>query len=127
VDDICQQVAPLFKKHRPESECSDDESIMTALTSGCFNCDIKNKILNQWKEYRDFSYDSSQSCFNSLRPSLMQTFLISQAVLQTFEPVSNRQGIIDILPVSVMKFYMLIKSLTLTQLHKALTAYIPIT
>ena len=35
VDDICQEIAPLFKRPGPAPDCSESELIAIALTSEC--------------------------------------------------------------------------------------------
>lgn len=53
VDDIWQQMAPLFKRPGPEPESSDSELITMALVGECRGWDIETEMLSQWKEHRD--------------------------------------------------------------------------
>ena len=107
VDDIWQQIAPLFKRPGPEPECSDSELITMALVGECRGWDVETEMLSQWKEHRNlFPIIPSQSRFNRRRRNLMQAFnLIRRSVLQTLDLACDRQCIIDSLPVPVVQFY----------------------
>ena len=108
VDDIWQQIAPLFKRPGPEPESSDSELLTLALVGECRGWDVETEMLSQWKEHRDlFPVIPSQSRFNRRRRHLMQAFnLVRQTVLQTLDLACDRQGIIDSLPVPVVQFYL---------------------
>ena len=108
VDDIWQQIAPLFKRPGTKPECSDGELITMALVGECRGWDVETEMLSQWREHRDlFPVIPSQSRFNRRRRNLMRAFnLIRQAVLQTLDLACDRQCIIDSLPVPVVQFYL---------------------
>ena len=51
VDDIWQQIAPLFRCPGPEPECSDSKLITVALVSECRGWDIETELLDHWAPY----------------------------------------------------------------------------
>jgi hypothetical protein len=108
VDDIMKQMAPLFKRSGPASECSDSELITMALVGECRGWDVETEMLSQWKDHSDlFPIVPSQSRFNRRRRNLMQAFnLIRRVVLQTLDLACDRQCVIDSLPVPVVQFYL---------------------
>jgi hypothetical protein len=53
VDDIWQQIAPLFNRPGPKPECSDSELITLALVGECRGWDIETEMLSQWQEHND--------------------------------------------------------------------------
>lgn len=108
VDDIWQQIAPLFQRPGPEPECSDSELITLALVGECRGWDVETEMLSQWKEHHDlFPVIPSQSRFNRRRRNLMQAFnLIRKAVLRTLDLACDQQCLLDSLPVPVVQFYL---------------------
>ena len=106
VDDIWQQIAPLFNRPGPKPECSDSELITMALIGECRGWDIETEMLSQWQEHRDlFPVIPTQSRFNRRRRNLMQAFnWIRLAVLRTLDLAYDRQCVIDSLPIPVVQF-----------------------
>src|SRR5258708_38410612 len=108
VDDIWQQIAPLFKRPGPIPECSDSELLTMALVGECRKWDEETTMLSQWREHRDlFPHIPSQSRFNRRRRGLLQAFnMIRQTVLSALDLSADGQAAIDSLPVPVVKFHL---------------------
>ncbi len=108
VDDIWQQIEPLFKRPGPVSECSDSELLTMALVGECREWDKETTMLSQWREHRDLlPHIPSQSRFNRRRRALMDAFtLIRQVVLSTLDLSADGQAAIDCVPVPVLKFHL---------------------
>jgi Transposase DDE domain len=109
VDDLWQEMAPLFKRPGPApTTCSDSELLTMALVGECRGWDIETDLLSYWQEHRDlFPRLPSQSRFNRRRRNLMQAFnLIRQAVLSMLDLAADQQCVIDSLPVPVVKFHL---------------------
>ncbi len=108
VDDVWQQIAPLFKRPGPAPVCSDSELITMALVGECRGWDKETEMLSHWQEHRDlFPHIPSQSRFNRRRRNLMLAFnLIRQVVLSWLDLAQDRQCVLDSLPVPVVQFYL---------------------
>lgn len=108
VDDIWQQISALFQRPGSAGECSDSEWLTMALVGECREWDKETTMLSQWHEHRDlFPHSPSQSRFNRRRRALADGFnLIRQAVLQQLDLAADGQGVIDSLPVPVVKFHL---------------------
>src|SRR5215472_14491159 len=108
VDEIWQQIAPVFKRPGPEPECSDSELLTMALVGECRGWDEETTLLSNWQAHRDLFPDiPSQSRFNRRRRALMNAFnLIRQTVLRLLDLSADGQGAIDSLPVPVVKFHL---------------------
>ena len=108
VDDIWQQIAPLFKRRGPAPICSDSELIAMALIGECRGWDQETEMLSNWRERRHlFPHIPSQSRFNRRRRNLMQSFnLIRQVLLSCLDLAHDRQCVIDSLPVPAVQFYL---------------------
>jgi hypothetical protein len=108
VDDIWQQIAPLFKRPGPPPECSDSELITMALVGECRGWDVETDMLSYWQEHRDlFPHIPSQSRFNRRRRNLKLAFnLIRQVVLFRLDVAHDGQCAIDSLPLPVVKFHL---------------------
>jgi hypothetical protein len=108
VDELWQQIAPVFKRPGPEPECSDSELLTMALVGECRGWDEETTLLSNWQEHRDlFPVIPSQSRFNRRRRALMNAFnLIRQTVLRLLDLSADGQGAIDSLPVPVVKFHL---------------------
>jgi len=108
VDDIWQQIAPLFKRPGPKPVCSDSELITMAIVGECRGWDIETEMLSHWREHQDlFPNIPSQSRFNRRRRNLMLAFnLIRRTVLQMLDLAQDTQCVIDSLPVPVVQFYL---------------------
>jgi len=110
VDDIWQQIAPLFD--RPEPLCSDSELLSMALIGECRGWNLETEMLSQWREHRHlFPNIPSQSRFNRRRRNLMHAFnLIRQVTLKSLDIAQDRQCVIDSLPLPVVQFYLVSSS-----------------
>lgn len=108
VDDIWQQIAPLFKRPGPKPVCSDSELITMAIVGECRGWDVETEMLSHWWEHQDlFPNIPSQSRFNRRRRNLMLAFnLIRRTVLQMLDLAQDTQCVIDSLPVPVVQFYL---------------------
>jgi hypothetical protein len=108
VDDIWQQIAPLFDRPGPKPRCSDSELISMALIGECRGWNLETEMLSQWQEYRHlFPNIPSQSRFNRRRRNLMYAFnLIRQVVLKSLDIAQDSQCVIDSLPLAVVQFYL---------------------
>jgi len=108
VDDIWQQIAPLFKRPGPSPECSDSELLTMALVGECREWDEETTMLSQWKEHQDlFPNIPTQSRFNRRRRALMNAFnILRQSVLRMLDLAQDCQASIDSLPVPVVKFHL---------------------
>ncbi len=108
VDDIWQQIEPLFKRPGPAAECSDSELLTMALVGECREWDTETTMLSQWREHRDlFPHIPSQSRFNRRRRALIDAFnLIRQTVLSWLDLSQDGQATIDSVPVPTVKFHL---------------------
>ncbi len=108
VDDIWQQVGPLFRHPGPTSPCSDSEILTLALVGECRGWDMETELLAQWREHPTlFPHLPSQSRFNRRRRRLRAAFnLLRQAVLGVLDLAADRQTVIDSLPVPVIQFHL---------------------
>lgn len=108
VDDLWQEIAPLFKRPGPQAACSDSELLTLALVGECRGWDVETDMLSYWREHRDlFPIIPSQSRFNRRRRNLMEAFkLIQQAVLRLLDLAADCHCTIDSLPVPVVKFHL---------------------
>jgi Transposase DDE domain len=108
VDDLWQEIAPLFKRPGPAAECSDSELLTMALVGECRGWAVETKLLSYWQEHRDlFPIIPSQSRFNRRRRNLRDAFnLIRQAVLRVLDLAQDRYCVVDSLPVPVVQFHL---------------------
>lgn len=108
VDDLWQAIAPLFKRPGRAPVCSDSELITMVLVGECRGWSVETELLSYWHEHRDlFPNIPSQSRFNRRRRNLSAAFnLIRQAVLRVLDLASDRQCVIDSLPIPVVKFHL---------------------
>lgn len=108
VDDIWQQIEPLFKRPGPAPACSDSELLTMALVGECRQWDEETTLLSQWSEHRDlFPTIPTQSRFNRRRRALRDALsLIRQTVLAVLDLSADGQATIDSLPVPVVKFHL---------------------
>jgi hypothetical protein len=108
VDDLYQQIAPLFARPGPAPECSDSELLAMALIGECRGWDVETELLSHFQDYRHlFPKQPSQSRFNRRRRQLMQAFqLIRCSVLRMLDVAQDRQCVIDSLPVPVVQFHL---------------------
>lgn len=108
VDDIWQQIEPLFKRPGPSGKCSDSELLTMALVGECREWDTETTMLSQWHEHRDlFPHIPSQSRFNRRRRALQDAInLIRQVVLCQLDLSADGQAVIDSMPLPVVKFHL---------------------
>jgi hypothetical protein len=108
VDDIWQQIAPVFKRPGPDAQCSDSELLTMALVGECRGWNVETEMLSMWNEHRDlFPVIPSQSRFNRRRRKLTDAFdLIRRCVLKTLDLAYDKHCVIDSMPVPVVKFHL---------------------
>src|SRR5258708_33653545 len=108
VDDIGEQISPLFKRPGPAGACSDSELLTMALVGECREWDKETIMLCQWREHQDlFPHIPSQSRFNRRRRALRDAFnIIRQTVLTVLDLSADGQAIIDSVPIPVVKFHL---------------------
>ena len=108
VDDMWQEMRPLFKRPGPQAVCSDSEILTMALVGECRGWAIETNLLSYWREHADlFPVIPSQSRFNRRRRNLMKAFnLIRQAILRVLDLAEDAQCVIDSLPIPVVKFHL---------------------
>jgi Transposase DDE domain len=108
VDDLFQQIAPLFHRPGPAPQCSDSELLAMALIGECSGWDLETELLSRFRDYRHlFPRQPTQSRFNRRRRQLMQAFqLIRCSVLRMLDVAQDRQCVIDSLPVPVVQFHL---------------------
>jgi hypothetical protein len=108
VDDIWQQIAPLFRRSGPQPKCSDSELITMTLVGECRGWNVETEMLSHWRGHRKlFPVIPSQSRFNRRRRHLMYAFnLIRRVVLSYLDIAQDRQGVIDSLPIPVVQFHL---------------------
>lgn len=127
VDDIWQQIAPLFKRPGPGPECSDSELITMALVGECRGWHKETELISNWHEHRDlFPRIPSRSRFNRRRRNLVSAInLIRKTVLQMMELAQDNQCVIDSLPVPVVEFYLVPSSTGDWEAHGARFGKVP--
>lgn len=127
VDDIWQEIAPLFKRPGPAPICSDGELIAMALIGECRGWDTETEMLSYWQGHRGlFPHIPSQGRFNRRRRNLMQAFnLIRQLILSGLDLAQDRQCVIDSLPVPVVQFYLVPTSTGDWAAHGAVFGKVP--
>ncbi len=108
VDDMWQEMRPLFKRPGPQAVCSDSEILTMALVGECRGWSIETNLLSYWREHADlFPVIPSQSRFNRRRRNLMNAFnLIRQAILRVLDLAGDGYCVIDSLPIPVVKFHL---------------------
>lgn len=108
VDDIWQQIAPLFKRPGPQPDCSDSELIAIALISECRGWDVETELRDYWMPYGEmFPHFPERSRFNRRRRNLMFAInLIRRVILEQLDLSDDRQCVIDSLPVPVVAFHL---------------------
>ena len=108
VDDVWQQIAPLFKRPGPApSRCSDSELLTLALVGECRGWDQETQLLALWAEHRDlFPVLPSQSRFNRRRRALREALnLLRQTIVSSLDLAGERYTIIDSLPIAAVAFH----------------------
>ena len=108
VDDLWQQIGPLFRHPGPVSRCSDSELLTMALAGECRGWDMETEMLSFWGEHRDlFPHLPSQSRFNRRRRRLGPACnVLRRVILSLLDLALDRQTVIDSLPVPVLQFHL---------------------
>ncbi len=121
VDDVWQEIAPLFKRPGPKPICSDSELLTMVLIGECRGWDVETDMLSYWHDHRDlFPNLPSQSRFNRRRRHLMQAFnLIRQAILRVLDLAQDQQCTIDSMPIPVVGFHLAPQASSDWQMHGA--------
>lgn len=108
IDELWQQVAPLFSRPGPAPVCSDSELITMAIVGQCRGWHLETDLISYWQERRDlFPQVPERSRFNRRRRNLMQAInCIRQLVLRVLDVAQERYCTIDSLPVPVVQFHL---------------------
>jgi len=127
VDDVWNEIAPMFKRPGPAPECSDSELLTMALVGECRGWDLETELLSHWHSHRDlFPVIPSQSRFNRRRRYLHRAFkYIRQRVLARLDLSHDRQCVIDSLPVPVVQFHLVPSSTGDWRAHGAAFGKVP--
>jgi len=127
VDDIWQQIAPLFKRPGPAPEVSDSELITMALVGECRGWDQETELISNWHEHTDlFPRIPERTRFNRRRRNLMFAInLIRKTVLQMMDLAQDSQCVIDSCPIPVVEFYLVPSSTGDWEAHGARFGKVP--
>lgn len=108
IDDIWQQIAPLFSRPGPAPVCSDSEVITMAIVGECRGWDQETELISNWQERRDlFPQVPERSRFNRRRRALQQAInLIRRLVLDVLDLAQDRHCALDSVPVPVVHFHL---------------------
>ncbi len=108
IDEVWQQIAPMFRRPGPAPECSDSELMTMAIVGQCQGWDLETDLISQWREHHDlFPTVPERSRFNRRRRHLMQAInCIRQFVLRMLDLAQDRYCTIDSLPVPVVQFHL---------------------
>jgi hypothetical protein len=127
VDDIWQEIAPLFKRPGPAPVCSDSELLTMALVGECRGWAMETDLLSCWADHRDlFPHTPSQSRFNRRRRQLQDAFqLIYQALLRVLDIAQDSDCVIDSLPIPVVQFHLAPQASSEWGVHEAAFGKVP--
>jgi IS5 family transposase len=127
IDDIWQQLAPLFKRPGPTSEVSDSELITMAVVGECRGWDQETELISNWHEHTNlFPRIPERTRFNRRRRNLMFAInLIRKMVLQMMDLAQDDQCVIDSLPIPVVAFYLVPSSTGDWEAHGARFGKVP--
>lgn len=108
IDEVWQQIAPLFGRPGPAPKCSDSELLTMAIVGQCRGWDLETDLISHWHERRDlFPMVPERSRFNRRRRNLMQAInCVRQVVLRLLDLAQDRYCAIDSLPVPVVHFHL---------------------
>lgn len=108
IDDLWQQVAPLFARPGPLARCSDSELLTLAIVGECRGWDEETNLISEWHAYRHlFPHLPERSRFNRRRRQLALAFnLVRQLALRLLDVAQDRQCVLDSLPVPVVEFHL---------------------
>ena len=108
VDDIWQEIAPLFDRPGPKPVCSDSELISMSLIGECRGWNLETDMLSQWREHRDlFPNIPTQSRFNRRQHKIAELFMVIFEALGLFWKELNEESVyvIDSFPISACDNY----------------------
>jgi hypothetical protein len=108
IDDLWQQIAPLFKRPGPQPDCSDSELLTLAIVGECRGWDVETEMLSYWQEHRDLFPEYS------FTKSLQSTAAQFDVGFQPDPPACvtdagsgpRKASVIDSLPIPVVQFYL---------------------
>jgi hypothetical protein len=109
VDDLWQQIAPLYDRAGPDpTSCSDSELITIAIVSECRGWDRETHLIAEWHPYRHlFPRLPERSRYNRRRRNLMFAInQIRQMIVAGLDVAQDAYGAIDGLPLPVMHFHL---------------------
>lgn len=108
IDEVWQQLAPLFRRPGPVPVCSDSELITMAIVGQCRGWHLETDLISQWHERRDlFPTVPERSRFNRRRRNLMHAInCVRRVVLHLLDLAQDRYCTIDSLPVPVVQFHL---------------------
>lgn len=108
VDDLCQLLAPYFRRPGPAPACADSELIAMTLIGECCGWSQETDLLYHWRQRLDlFPQVPTQTRYNRRRRQLADQFnLIRRLLLDLLHATEDRQCVLDSLPVPVMAFHL---------------------
>ncbi len=108
IDEMWQQIAPLFSRPGPAPRGSDSEVITMAIVGECRGWDQETELISNWQERRNlFPHVPERSRFNRRRRALQHAInLIRRLVLATLDLAQDRQCALDSVPVPVVQFHL---------------------
>lgn len=108
IDDIWQQLRPLYQRPGPEPDCSDSELITMVIVGECREWDKETNLLGEWRNYPHlFPLLPERSRLNRRRRSLMGAINhIRRVVLTLLDVAQDKQCVIDSLPIEVVQFHL---------------------
>ena len=123
VDDIVQEIAPLFRRPGPVPVFSDSELIALCIIGECKGWDVETELLSNMEAYRElFPHLPEQSRFNRRRRNLMVAMnLIRRILLSQLDLAQDHHCVIDSLPIPAVQFH-LVPTSTGLQSRQALAA-----
>jgi hypothetical protein len=108
IDDIWQQIGPLYQRPGPHPDCSDSELITMAVVGECREWDKETNLIGEWHNYRHlFPIQPERSRFNRRRRNLWGAINhIRQMTLAILDLAQDKQCVIDSLPLPVVQFHL---------------------
>jgi Transposase DDE domain len=108
VDDLWAQIGWRYRRPGPAPACSDSELITLVLAGECRGWDQETDLVAAWQAHRAlFPVIPERSRFNRRRRALLYAINdLRRAVLTVLDLASDRQAVIDSLPVPVMHFHL---------------------
>lgn len=109
IDDLWQQLAPVYRRPGPPPRTwSDSELITVAIVSACRGWDRETELRTEWAPYRHlFPHMPERSRYNRRHRNLMGAInQIRQIVLTTLDVAQDVHGAIDSLPIPVVHFHL---------------------